>query len=135
MLMMLFLGSMMQSPAAVLPAGSYRLTCEELAVGPQRLLATCQAIDGSWHRSTLAGWARCDGAIANIDGQLVCERRTRPYIPLGSYRLTCTDVTMQGPSLRAVCETRTGQLRSSMLPRARSCSGEIANIDGVLQCT
>jgi len=136
MMVLMFLGSVLQAPAASIPDGSYRQTCRSVQVRSDRMTASCQTMGGQWERSSLVNWRRCDGAIANIDGQLRCEERYRygSLIPGGSYDQTCTDIRMSGRTLHATCQARDGAWMRTRLTYARSCDGEIANIDGALEC-
>ena len=136
MMMLMFLGTILQAPAASIPDGSYRHTCRAVSVRADRLTASCQTIQGQWERSSLFNWRQCDGAITNIDGQLRCERRLRipSVIPGGSYVETCTDIRASSGTLYATCKTRDGRWAHTRLAEARSCDGEVANIDGALEC-
>src|SRR5215472_19204105 len=54
--------------------------------------------------------------------------------PPGSYQQTCRDIKMRGDTLRAKCETRSGQWVRTQLNDADRCVGDITNIDGQLTC-
>jgi len=134
--------------AAPVPAGSYRQTCRNIDVGPYRIRADCGTMSGGHRHTVMRGWRQCQGEIVNRNGHLVCEAPARPgmaYVydpdalstaraPGGSYAQTCVNITQSGDMLEASCRTRDGSWRSSMLPRAQHCQGDIANIDGILTC-
>jgi hypothetical protein len=60
--------------------------------------------------------------------------------PVGSYRLTCSDITVQGDSLNANCAKLDGSRQRTTLNRLGACmnsitqDGDIGNIDGNLVC-
>ncbi len=57
-----------------LPEGSYRDSCSDvIRVGPQ-LSAQCQTGRGDTRRTTI-DVSRCDGGVANTNGELTCTRR------------------------------------------------------------
>jgi hypothetical protein len=70
----------------------------------------------------------------------VCLITTLPaiaqVIPPGSYQHTCRDASVgDNDTLLANCQTANGGWRVTNLPNALSCRGDIANVDGRLQCT
>lgn len=55
-------------------------------------------------------------------------------LPVGSYRETCRNISLNGDRLRAQCIAQNGQSISSTLS-VRSCQGaRIVNADGRLRC-
>ena len=58
------------------PQGSYLNSCRNVGMDRDRLIADCRSPDGSWHRTAL-DIDRCAGDIANIHGQLNCNRGAR----------------------------------------------------------
>ena len=54
--------------------------------------------------------------------------------PPGSYQRSCTQIHWAGTTLVAECQKRDGGRRGTGLPDAARCRGDIANIDGFLQC-
>jgi len=56
-----------------LPPGDYKLTCQDMHVAGNRLYATCQRRNGSWHGTSLY-FDRCSSPIVNNDGNLRCTR-------------------------------------------------------------
>jgi hypothetical protein len=58
------------------PQGSYLNSCRNVGMDRDRLIADCRSSDGSWHRTAL-DIDRCAGDIANIHGQLNCNRGPR----------------------------------------------------------
>lgn len=114
-----------------LPTGSYQATCSDVRMEHGVLTATCLTMNQQPRRSSLASVASCVDDIANIDGQLTCNRRR---IPAGSYRQTCTGATMNGGTLSASCRTIDGRWVDTWLGAIRECTGDIANLDGTLSC-
>lgn len=56
-------------------------------------------------------------------------------IPPGSYQRTCKDASVGDNNiLLANCQTADGNWRVTNLPDALSCRGDIANVNGRLQC-
>lgn len=55
-------------------------------------------------------------------------------VPAGSYQRTCTDTYIVDGTLVAVCHTADQQSRPTTLPNAMSCRGDIANVNGKLEC-
>lgn len=55
-------------------------------------------------------------------------------VPAGSYQRTCTDTYIVDGTLVAVCQTADQQSRATTLPNAMSCHGDIANVNGKLEC-
>lgn len=59
-------------------------------------------------------------------------------VPYGSYRDTCQSISVSGNRLTALCKPKNGSVLTQPLTNLDDfflCSGDIANIDGVLQCT
>jgi CVNH domain len=54
--------------------------------------------------------------------------------PPGSYRETCSNVQMRGGTLFANCQDTEGRWRSTVLPEAYECVGDVTNINGELRC-
>src|SRR5207253_1824858 len=54
------------------PGGSYLQSCTNVRVFGDRLLAECQRMDGSWHRTALRDVGHCIDGVANTNGQLTC---------------------------------------------------------------
>jgi CVNH domain len=57
------------------------------------------------------------------------------YAPRGSYSQSCREIHAQGNSLRAVCETVSGNWVATSINDYDRCVGEIVNDDGRLDCT
>lgn len=57
-------------------------------------------------------------------------------IPPGSYQLTCENIRINcdGSYMTARCKTRSGNSSDTSLSDPSGCHGDIANIDGDLQC-
>lgn len=63
------------------------------------------------------------------------EAASAQGLPQGSYLGSCTNVGVRGNTLVATCRRAgPGELRTA-LSRYHRCYGDIANVDGVLQCT
>jgi hypothetical protein len=124
------------------PAGDYGQTCRDIRMRFNTLYARCQTREGYWVETALEGYSRCNGPIANVDGQLRCEMRgdwdrNRYWrgAPEGTYRETCRDIRVEGPRLRARCESAGGYWRDTSLDDFNRCVGGIINYDGRLVCT
>jgi hypothetical protein len=57
-----------------LPPGDYRRTCQNMRVEGNKLYATCQRFDGSWHDTSLSNVSQCRMPIANDNGNLNCPK-------------------------------------------------------------
>ncbi len=120
-------------PACSLPPGPYQLSCN---VGQCTMDSTCSVLTctcangtGGTQTSTLSitGCAQ----VANNAGALVCSCA----FPNGSYIDSCKNCTMDGACAKLTCSCAdvSGAFRPPTTISA-SCSGDIANIDGVLTC-
>lgn len=140
---------------AQVPRGSYLQTCKNVQFDGYTLRAICADVYGGARPSRIAV-DQCPGGIANANGQLVCagpERRrygrddnydrSPPRdgggfagrggrLPPGSWQASCSNPSMQGSVLVAVCATVSGRARQSEID-AGSCRG-IANRNGQLVC-
>jgi len=54
--------------------------------------------------------------------------------PPGSYRQTCANIQMRNGTLFANCQDMEGRWRSTVLPAAYECVGDVTNINGELRC-
>jgi len=72
--------------------------------------------------------------LASAFSILTLSALAQPAAPAGSYRSTCTDAYLVDGTLVAVCQTADHQSRPTTLPNAASCTGDIANVNGKLQC-
>lgn len=78
----------------------------------------------------------------NDNGQLECAgyrnrdwyRRQNYDGPSGSYENTCTNIRMDGYTLKASCQRNNGSWRWTELDNAYDCDGHIANFNGRLVC-
>ncbi len=127
------------------PSGSYVGSCRHINFDGDTLTATCRRYNGTWRNSWLPNADNCDGNIANDNGQLECSDRsswhghgwdrTDDYGgPSGPYDRTCTNIRMDGYTLKATCQRRDGGWRWSELPYAYDCNGRIWNSNGRLVC-
>ncbi|MGQ0792856.1 MAG: CVNH domain-containing protein [Deltaproteobacteria bacterium] len=114
-----------------LPPGNYENSCKDFIVIGYLLQATCRERGGDWRRSTIF-FVDCD-YIVNDNGRLECGNWRNTGVPLGSYRLTCRDLDIDGNTLKARCLDRDGDLRKTSI-KYKNCSGNIFNDDGRLSC-
>jgi hypothetical protein len=54
--------------------------------------------------------------------------------PPGSYVQTCANIQMRDGTLFANCQDTDGRWRSTVLPQAYQCVGDVTNINGELRC-
>ncbi|MBL6852638.1 MAG: CVNH domain-containing protein [Alphaproteobacteria bacterium] len=122
------------------PEGSYRATCRGINFDGDLLTASCQRRDGTWRNTYLDNADDCDSNIVNNDGQLECGWsgwRRPDYTgegPDGSYRDSCTNIRMDGYTLRATCQRRDGSWKWTSLEDAYDCDGSVTNWNGNLVC-
>lgn len=127
------------------PSGSYERSCRNINFDGDTLTASCRRRDGVWRNTWLPNADNCDGNIANDNGQLECSDRRSWHDhgwdrsddyggPAGSYRDTCTNIRMDGYTLKATCQRRDGGWRWSELRDAYDCDGRIWNANGRLVC-
>jgi hypothetical protein len=86
----------------------------------------------------------CGGNIVNENGQLECAiSRGRDFDrtdndndggPSGPYERSCTNIRMDGYTLKATCQRNDGSWRWSELEYAYDCDGRIRNSNGRLVC-
>jgi len=119
--------------------GSFRNSCRDFAVDSNgTLMATCQAENGGWRRTSLSS-RQCSGYRAgNRDGNLFCESDDGGSSASrwdGSFRNSCRDFAVDSyGTLTATCQTANGNWRRTSLS-SRQCSGYRAgNRDGNLFC-
>jgi hypothetical protein len=55
-------------------------------------------------------------------------------VPPGSYRQSCTDAHIERGALVATCRGEHGRMTRTSLADVGRCTGDIGNINGVLQC-
>ncbi|MEJ1970377.1 MAG: CVNH domain-containing protein [Rhizomicrobium sp.] len=126
--------------AAWAPSGSYQATCRRIQFDGEMLTASCQRRDGSWRNTYLDNADDCDANITNTNGQLECGYRgwRRPDYrdggPSGPYERTCSNIRMDGYTLRATCQRRDGSWKWTSLDDAYECDGRIQNWNGNLAC-
>lgn len=134
-----------------IPTGSYLATCNDPIVSGNTLTATCESMrdnpgqGGRLHTrhqsvTSLRNYHNCDGDIANLDGNLVCNYTNDSYggnpPPEGSYRQTCTRIRTMFGDLSAVCRKMGGNWQSARLENFADClSNSISNFDGHLTCS
>jgi hypothetical protein len=127
------------------PSGPYAYTCRNIQFDGDTLTATCRRHDGGWRNTWLPNADNCDGNIANDNGQLECsdrgywhdrgwDRVGRDTGPSGPYESTCTNIRMDGYTLKATCQRRDGSWRWSELEDAYDCDGRVRNYNGRLAC-
>jgi hypothetical protein len=128
------------------PPGSYQRTCSDIEATWNTLAAQCRTRSGSWNYTTLRNYRDCDGDIANRNGHLTCsgsfndgdgdDERDDNYggwLPMGSYRSSCRNITIERGTLMAECRDRFGRWRYTELADYRSCR-DIVNANGILRC-
>ena len=123
------------------PDGSYSDSCRNIRFDGDSLTAKCRRLDGAWRNTWLPNADNCDGNIVNDNGQLECiVGRGRDWDryseggPSGPYERTCTNVRMEGYTLKATCQRNDGSWRWSELEYAYDCDGRIGNFNGRLVC-
>jgi hypothetical protein len=57
-----------------LPPGDYKRTCRDMYIQGNKLYATCQAVNGTWHGTSLTNFTQCQRPIVNEDGNLRCPK-------------------------------------------------------------
>jgi hypothetical protein len=55
-------------------------------------------------------------------------------VPQGSYQSTCTNIRMEGDTLKATCRTKQGGSRHAEFEKPEQCNGDIVNSNGALRC-
>jgi hypothetical protein len=127
------------------PPGSYNRTCTDIETTWNTLSATCRTRSGSWNYTTLRNYRDCDGDIVNRNGRLECAGSFNDdddgdrddyggWLPMGSYRNSCRNITIEGGTLTAECRDSFGRFRYTELPGYRSCR-DIVNANGILRCS
>lgn len=132
--------SLSAAQADYAPPGSYNRTCTDIEVTWNTLSASCRTRSGSWNYTTLRDYRDCEGDIANRNGRLECADRYDDggddyggWLPMGSYRSSCRNITIQDGTLTAECRDNFGRFRYTELPGYRSCR-DIVNANGILRC-
>ena len=120
--------------------GSFRNSCRDISSDSAgTLTATCQAANGSWHRSSLA-LRQCSGYRAgNQDGTLFCESPDGGGASVrqwdGSFRNSCRDISSDSAgTLTATCQAANGSWHRSSLSLRQCSSHRAGNQDGTLFC-
>ena len=124
--------------AESIPRGSYKESCRNIKVNGSTLSAECKGREGKFWPTHLQNYDRCKGVIVNDDGQLVCSKCGGARGPCGSYRETCTDITVTGELLRARCQIEDARGHRSdyvetSLRNFERCK-DIVNDNGKLVC-
>lgn len=73
-------------------------------------------------------------AAATIAGLSWISAAQAQGVPGGSYRQSCSDARIEGGALVATCRVPGGGAQRTALPGVNRCTGDIGNINGVLQC-
>jgi hypothetical protein len=68
-------------------------------------------------------------------GSGLAARPASAAIPGGDYQQTCRDITVAGTTLSASCRNRGGAYIQTRLTDFPLCIGNIANLDGILNCS
>ena len=107
------------------------------------LSAACTGPQGHYHYSSI-NVNRCPtGTVRNLNGFLACGLGGPPpppppgyhhHLPHGSYRMSCSQMFLQGDRLTATCPSANGTpIQSSIF--VRPCrGGDIQNRNGYLAC-
>jgi hypothetical protein len=114
-----------------LPPGPYNETCQGMEMKGSTLHAKCQTSDGKWAAAKLNNADKCSDGVINLNGVLSCQAG---LLPPGSYVDTCSDVRLEGTTLRANCKNKDTKLTPTELKNANQCKGDIANYGGALKC-
>lgn len=125
-----------------IPGGSYSDSCRSIRFDGDSLTAKCRRLDGAWRNTWLPNADNCDGNIVNDNGQLECvmgrgrdwDRNDSDGGPSGPFERTCTNIRMDGYTLKATCQRDDGSWRWTELEYAYDCDGRIANFNGRLVC-
>jgi len=125
-------GQLRCSRGAAPPRGSYSGSCRDIWFASDTLHAGCADRAHGWSATSLGEISQCRGDIANMNGQLHCDKGAPA--PPGSYRQSCRDIVHVDGTLRASCQDRNGAWIASTLNDPYRCVGDIANMDGVLRC-
>ncbi|MBZ5531626.1 MAG: CVNH domain-containing protein [Acidobacteriia bacterium] len=113
------------------PPGPYNETCQNIQMKGSTLHAQCQAAGGKYVDAKLKDAQKCSDGVINLNGVLSCQTG---LLPPGSYVTSCTDVRLQGTTLKASCKNSKDKSVNTELKSANQCSGDIANKDGALKC-
>ncbi|MBB6308323.1 CVNH domain-containing protein [Xanthobacter tagetidis] len=147
-LLLFTVGAVPEASAQNVPPGSYLRSCRDVRVVAGRdITALCETRQpGRFEYTRLPDFRSCWGDIANINGNLRCERRPAPPPPgpnvrpppppPGSYLRSCRGAVV-GPAgtLWAECRMMNGVwVRANV--NLNNCRGarDIANINGRLVC-
>ncbi|MFO1056993.1 MAG: CVNH domain-containing protein [Dongiaceae bacterium] len=118
-----------------MPPGSWSQSCRNARMKNGELRADCQRMDGSTRQSSIDP-SRCQGnAVANDNGNLVCERNgNNGRMPGGSWQQTCRNSSVQGGTLYASCQRSNGSWRDSSINYRQCSNNAVANDNGRLVC-
>jgi hypothetical protein len=114
------------------PEGSYDQTCMDIRVENNILYAACRTRAGIYLPTSLADHKNCVGPVANLDGNLRCNKGGTP--PSGSYRQSCRDLWVDGDTLHSQCKDRDGNWRNAALKDFKACRSAVYNMEGYLTC-
>lgn len=114
------------------PSGSYSQSCRFTWLNGSTLNAECKTLAGAWRPTALPDVNQCpSGSVTNLDGILACNVASPRS---GSYTQTCRNVWSLNDALHAECKTTSGNWFATSLGEFSQCTGDIANINGILQC-
>jgi hypothetical protein len=117
-----------------MPGGSWQQTCRNSSVQGNTLYASCQKMNGGWRDSSI-NYRQCsNGAVANDNGNLVCENNYNNQLPGGSWQQTCRNAYVQGNTLYASCQRRDGGWRDAQFNYRQCGNNRVANDNGRLVC-
>ena len=127
--------------AGGIPGGSYQDSCTNISLENDGYLAVfvsalCPDGLGNWIGNSVQPfwYSLCLEEPVNIYGYLSCSWGIK-VAPPGSYRASCLNPRFDGQNLWANCRAIDGTWTTgALLADAALCTGDIANMNGVLTC-
>ena len=113
---------------------SFQQSCHEIHIKKRNIQASCLKSNGAVIQTNLRNWKKCSGDIANQNGKLHCNEKVEHTNINGSFLQTCASITFNGQNIQAICQKMNGEWMQTHLFYANTCKGDIANLDGHLQC-
>jgi hypothetical protein len=140
--LVLFAGASMSAARADnLPPGSWGGSCNSATVQGTFMSAQCRTTAGDKRWSSI-DFSRCPGyAVANDQGQLVCDRdynnggnNNYGRLPPGSWVQSCRNGKMRNGQLYASCQKQNGSWRDTSIDPGRCNGNAVGNDNGNLVC-
>ena len=117
-----------------LARGSWRATCRNASEDGSTLYAECNDGSGGWN-STSLNMGDCPSRLVdNSRGNLVCSGGSSYGLPRGSWRASCRNGSVEGPVVRAECNTGNGYWQQTSFDMNRCPVGALGNSHGNLVC-